>query len=124
MTAAAFRRMALSLPGAIEGSHMDHPDFRAHGRIFASLHPDDRHGVVKLTPEQQRELLLADAATFAPASGAWGRQGYTMVRLAAVDEERLGEAMTLAWRNVAGAAGAGQKKKPRASSTRRSARRR
>jgi hypothetical protein len=100
MTAAAFRRMALAMPGAIEGAHMNHPDFRAHGRIFATLHPDGEHGVVMLTPEQQEDFVRADAATFTPASGAWGRHGSTMVRLASVDEERLGEAMTLAWRRA------------------------
>jgi hypothetical protein len=94
-----FRRMALALTGAVEGEHMDHPDFRAHGRIFATLHPDGARGMVKLTPEQQAEFIRADPETFEPASGAWGRQGCTMVRLASVDEETLGEAMTLAWQN-------------------------
>ena len=78
---------------------MGHPDFRAAGRIFASLHADKKHGMVKLTPEQQAEFLGEHPAMFAPASGAWGRQGYTMVVLAAAEEEVLGEAMTLAWRN-------------------------
>ena len=55
MTADRFRRLALEISGAIESSHMNHPDFRIGGRIFASLgYPDDEHGMVKLTPEQQR----------------------------------------------------------------------
>jgi hypothetical protein len=51
-----------------------------------------------LTPDQQRTLLREHPAAFTPAKGAWGDQGATMVRLAAVDEETLGEALTLAWR--------------------------
>ena len=57
MTGDAFRELALALDGAIEASHMGHPDFRANGRIFATLRADERTGMVKLTPEQQAEFL-------------------------------------------------------------------
>lgn len=100
MTTNQFRRIALAMSGAVEGSHMDHPDFRANGRIFATLHPDNVRGMVKLTPEQQDEFMRNDPDTFEPASGAWGRQGCTMVRLAKADETTVGEAMTLAWQAV------------------------
>ena len=92
------------MDSAIEGAHMGHPDFRANGKIFATLYPDGESGMVKLTPEQQEEFVRADSAAFTPASGAWGRQGCTTVRLAAIDKDKLGEAMTLAWRNTAKAA--------------------
>jgi hypothetical protein len=35
-----------------------------------------------------------------PEAGAWGRAGSTRVQLASVDEEALGEALTLAWQNA------------------------
>jgi hypothetical protein len=79
---------------------MGHPDFRANGKIFATIYPDGERGMVKLTPEQQQEFMSADGKAFEPASGAWGRQGCTTVRLALVDEDKLGEAMTLAWQNT------------------------
>ena len=104
MTPDEFRRLALQMEGAIEGAHMGHPDFRVNGKIFATLYPDGASGMVKLTPEQQQDFLSSDAATFVPASGAWGRQGCTTVRLAVVDEDKLGEAMTLAWQNTVKAA--------------------
>jgi hypothetical protein len=85
---------------AIESAHMGHPDFRANGKIFATLSADDKQGMVKLTPEQQQEIVREGPGTFAPASGAWGRQGCTMVRLASADEATVGEAMTLAWQNA------------------------
>jgi hypothetical protein len=97
VTPGQFRRIALGMNGAIEGSHMDHPDFRANGRIFATIYPDNKRGMVKLTPEQQQEFIDHDPNVFEPASGAWGRQGCTTVRLAAADEATVGEAMTLAW---------------------------
>jgi hypothetical protein len=79
---------------------MKHPDFRVSGRIFATLHADDRYGMVKLTPEQQQRFLADGPAAFAPENGAWGRQGCTRVSLESVDEDTLGEAMTLAWKNA------------------------
>jgi hypothetical protein len=97
VTPKAFRRIALGMNGAVEGAHMAHPDFRANGRIFATLYPDNTRGMVKLTPEQQQEFTRASPETFEPASGAWGRQGCTTVHLSAADEGTIGEAMTLAW---------------------------
>ena len=104
MTPDDFRRLALGMTGAVEASHMNHPDFRANGKIFATIAPDRRRGMVKLTPQQQDEFLRAHPAMFEPAAGAWGRQGCTMVRLADADAEVIGEAMTLAWRAVMSAA--------------------
>jgi hypothetical protein len=80
---------------------MGHPDFRANGKIFATIYPDGLRGMVKLTPEQQQDFMSADEAAFVPASGAWGRQGCTTVRLDSMDEDTLGQAMTLAWQNTA-----------------------
>jgi hypothetical protein len=101
MKAKDFRRIALGMQDASEGEHMDHPDFRAHGRIFATIYPDNLRGMVKLTPEQQQEFMATNPEVFEPASGAWGRQGCTTVRLDTADEATVGEAMTLAWQNSA-----------------------
>ena len=96
-----FRRIALGMKGAVESAHMGHPDFRIGGRIFATLHADNKRGMIKLTPQQQKVFVREHPDAFAPESGAWGRQGCTAVLLDAVDEETVGEAMTLAWRNGA-----------------------
>jgi hypothetical protein len=100
MNANDFRRIALGHSGAIEKEHMGHPDFRANGRIFATLHADMTFGMVKLTPEEQTTFMRANPGGFSPEAGAWGRSGCTRVRLEAVDEETLGEAMTLAWKHT------------------------
>jgi hypothetical protein len=97
MNARDFRRIALGLPDAVESSHMAHPDFRVNGRIFATLSGDERQGMVKLPADQQEQFITASPAVFAPASGAWGRQGCTMIQLAAADADVVGEAMTHAW---------------------------
>jgi len=100
MTGAEFRRIALGMPGAAEGAHMGHPDFRANGRIFATLRFDETIGMVGLTLGDQAELIRNHPDTFSPESGAWGRGGATRVQLAVAAEEAVGEAVTLAWKRV------------------------
>jgi hypothetical protein len=97
-----FRRMALSFPETQERSHMNHPDFRVCGKIFATLgYPNKDWGMVKLTPEQQEELMHDEPETFDPCSGAWGRQGSTNVHLKSVKKATLRRALEAAWRNTA-----------------------
>ena len=100
MTADDFRDLALALDGVAEHAHMGHPDFRANGRIFASLHSQDTKGMVKLTPEEQRELLRANPETFEPSAGAWGRQGCTNVILERADVAAVRGALLLAWHAI------------------------
>jgi len=101
MTADDFRRLALSFADASESSHMGHPDFRVHGKIFATLHyPDASWGMVKLPPEEQHTLVHAHPKVFVPAQGAWGRRGSTNLRLEAVDSSTLRHALVIAWRNA------------------------
>ena len=101
MTAAEFRRLALSLPEAIESAHMGHPDFRVHKKIFATLGPDADWGMVKLTPEQQSEFIRAEPAVFSPIPGGWGRKGCTKVQLESATADIVRSALGDAWRNVA-----------------------
>ena len=76
MTPNEFRKLALSFPEAIESAHMRHPDFRVGGKIFATLgYPDDDWAMVKLTRDDQREIIRSDPAVFKSVKGAWGRQG-------------------------------------------------
>jgi hypothetical protein len=97
-----FRRLALSFPGAGEGAHMGHADFRAGGKIFATLGaPDADHGMVALMPEQQQDFMALAPDAFRPAAGAWGRGGSTLVRLEAVSVEILENALAAAWRRRA-----------------------
>ena len=101
VTANQFRRLALSLPETVEQSHMDHPDFRVGGKIFATLGPDEDWGMVKLTPEQQASFIAAEPKTFQPINGAWGRRGCTKVSLAAGKKASVLPALVAAWRNTA-----------------------
>jgi len=102
MTADDFRKLALSFPEALESAHMHHPDFRVCGKIFATLgYPDENSAVVKLTSDEQRDLVRGDPNVFQPVKGAWGRRGSTSIDLPAAKVEIVREALTAAWRNTA-----------------------
>ena len=81
---------------------MGHPDFRAKGKIFATIWPDDDWGMVKLTPEEQRKLIEAHPKIFSPVKGGWGRGGATSVRLAAAKKQTVRKALEVAWSGVGG----------------------
>jgi hypothetical protein len=94
--------MALSFPETSEESHMGHPDFRVRGKIFATLgYPRNGFGMVKLTPEQQEELVRDEPKVFAPVKGGWGRRGATHVTLRSAKKTILRTALAAAWRNRA-----------------------
>jgi hypothetical protein len=93
-----FRRIALSMEGAEESSHMGNPDFRVGGRIFATLASTKQgFGNLKLTPEQQAAFVEELPKVFVPIHGGWGRMGMTHIRLAAANEDVLTGALRAAW---------------------------
>jgi hypothetical protein len=99
MDSADFRRIALSLEGAEEGSHMGAADFRVGGRIFATLAAEKHgYGNLMLTPEQQAMFVAEEPEIFIPVAGGWGLNGATHVRLAAANEDLLTGALRTAWR--------------------------
>ena len=61
--------------------------------------------MVLLTTEQQADLIRDHPQVFTPENGAWALKGATRVDLAAVDDETLGLALTLAKQRKVGAAG-------------------
>ncbi len=102
MTANDFRCLALSFPETSEKSHIDHPDFRVAGKLFATLgYPDKSWAMVKLTPIEQEMFVKAQPGVFNPCAGAWGRRGCTNVRLKGVRTPRLRRALEAAWRLAA-----------------------
>lgn len=99
MKAADFRRIALSLEGAEESSHMGAPDFRVGGRIFATLASASKgYGNLMLTLEQQTAFVSERPDLFVPITGGWGRMGMTHIRLARATEDVLEGALRTAWK--------------------------
>jgi hypothetical protein len=101
MTSNDFRKMALGFPGTVESAHMNHPDFRAEGRIFATLgYPDESWGMVGLTGEQQRAFIRRGNGAFRPCNGVWGERGATNVHLGSAEKSLLESALRAAVRNA------------------------
>ena len=99
MTPDEFRALSLSLDGASEGSHHGTADFRANGRIFATLGwPDVGWAVVMLNLDEQDLRMEAAPAVFSPVPGGWGRHGHTRVFLPAATAADVLGALTLSWR--------------------------
>jgi hypothetical protein len=99
MTAADFRRIALSFDGAEEGSHMGAVDFRVGGHIFATLASVKQgFGNLMLTPGIQAEFVGEAPDLFVPVAGGWGRMGATHIHLTKVDQDILTGALRAAWK--------------------------
>jgi hypothetical protein len=98
---ALFRKLALSLEGVIESSHMNHPDFRLNNRIFATLSAQQKGcGVLKLTTEQQSAFITDQPHIFSPVQGGWGRMGMTFLHLNEADESIMAGALKTAYQNL------------------------
>jgi hypothetical protein len=98
---ALFRRLALSLPEAVESSHMNHPDFRLNNQIFATLSGQEKGlGVLKLTLDQQQAFIADQPHIFSPVQGGWGRMGMTYIQLTEADESIMAGALKTAFHNL------------------------
>ena len=93
------RRIALSLEGASEAPHFDRAAFKA-ARIFATLARDGKTANLKFTSDEQEFKCLLAPEAFAPIPNAWGRQGWTVAELSALDEADLRAALEMAWRHA------------------------
>lgn len=99
MTAADFRRIALTLEGVEEYSHAGLPAFRVGGRKFASLASQaDGYGNLMLALEQQAAFVEEAPDIFLPIPGGFGKMGHTHIRLAAASQDVLMGALRTAWK--------------------------
>ncbi|WP_260704238.1 MmcQ/YjbR family DNA-binding protein [Edaphobacter flagellatus] len=93
-----FRRIALSLDGTEESSHMGAADFRVGGHIFATLASEKQgYGNLMLSPELQQAFITDQPDIFLPIAGGWGRMGMTHIRLTLATEDILTGALRAAY---------------------------
>lgn len=95
------RRIALSMPQSTEQTHFDSASFCVGQKIFCNLAKGAPRATIKLSSEDQHNLVADDPAAISPVPGYWGQKGWTEVRFAALDEDRLTTLMRLAWVSVA-----------------------
>jgi len=95
------RRLALALPEAAEGDDHGTPAFTVGGKIFCNLSLDPPRITIKLTAEDQDNLVAGHPGVIEPVAGYWGRKGWTVVRCDQIDETTIVMLLRLAWSNVA-----------------------
>ena len=96
-----FRQLALSFPETTEEPHFEKTSFRIRKKIFATLSVMDHSAVLKLSEIDQSVFCSFDRTMIYPATGAWGRQGWTIVNLKKVRKDMLADALATAYREVA-----------------------
>lgn len=104
------RRMALAFEGTTEAPHFERTAFKA-ARIFATLAADGKTANLKFAPDEQELKCLTAPDAFSPVDNAWGRQGWTTARLAALSAAELKNALAIAWRHAQPKQPAGRKKR-------------
>lgn len=95
-----FQELALSFADTESAPHFDKIAFKKNKKIFATIDPSSKIAMAKLTPEQQSVYVLLPNKIFYPATGAWGKQGYTLFNLQQINQKMLKELLSLAWGNI------------------------
>jgi YjbR len=98
-TAHDFRRIAMALEGTTSAPHFDRTAFKV-ARTYATLAPDGRTGNLKLAPDEQALKCITAPDAFKPVPNAWGEQGWTTARLAALSPAELEAALEMAWKHA------------------------
>jgi predicted DNA-binding protein (MmcQ/YjbR family) len=101
ITAAAFRKLALSFDSAIELPHFENVSFRVNKKIFATLNKNESRGCLKFGEEEQALLCSHDKEIIYPVPNKWGKQGWTLVNLKKISPALLKAALTAAYLYVA-----------------------
>ena len=97
----AVRALALGCPEAVERDHHGFPSFRVAGKIFCTLRDGPPRLMVKLDPEDQRNLCDGYPGVISPVPGYWGRKGATFVDYEQASTPLLRSLLSLAWSGVA-----------------------
>jgi len=99
LTTADARRMALSLPEAVEQDHHGRPSFRVAGKIFATLWDEEHMNVMV---DEPGILTAVQAHPGVCAEVWWGRRlAAVRVNLRAADKRLLADLLADAWERKA-----------------------
>ncbi|MFN9849859.1 MAG: MmcQ/YjbR family DNA-binding protein [Alphaproteobacteria bacterium] len=95
------RRIALSMPESGEEPHFESASFCVNKKIFCTLAKGADRATIKLSSEDQHNLIAHDPGILSPISGYWGKKGWTEVKFTGLGEDQLKTLMRLAWAAVA-----------------------
>lgn len=94
------RQIALTLPGAEEGTSYGTPACKVKGKLFARLHQDGESLVVGVDFEE-REVLMAAAPEKFYITDHYLNYPWMLVRLSAVRRDEIRDLLIQSWRRVA-----------------------
>ena len=94
------RQIALTLPGAEEGTSYGTPACKVKGKLFARLHQDGESLVIGVDFEQ-REILMNAAPEKFYITDHYLKYPWMLVRLAAVRPDEVRDLLVQSWRRVA-----------------------
>ena len=95
-----FRKLALSFLEVTEEPHFEKASFRVNKKIFATLDVKHKKATLKLPEVDQSVYCSYNKLIFYPATGSWGKQGWTLVELEKVPATMLKEALEKAYNHV------------------------
>jgi predicted DNA-binding protein (MmcQ/YjbR family) len=96
----AFRKMALSFPGAEEHPHFERASFKVKNKIFATLAEDTCLATFKFSLSDQSLFCSFDKTSVYPVPNKWGEQGWTNIELKKVPDELILDALNTAYTTV------------------------
>ena len=91
----AFTAIAMSLDGTHSAPHFDRIAFKVK-RTFATLAADGKSANIKFTPDEQAFKCLLAPEIYSALNNGWGRQGWTMLDIAAASDADIEAALTTA----------------------------
>lgn len=98
---AIVRSIALSFPQTEEAPHQQITSFVIRKKIFATLNAPENRACLRFSKIDQHVFCTFAESPFYPVPNAWGKFGWTLVRLDKVDEEMLRDALTVAYCTLA-----------------------
>lgn len=94
------REIALSMPEAEEGQHMDHPDFRVRKKIFMTIWPSESRAVIFVDPNHVESIQGSDPKRF--SLNGWSKKyGALNVHLEHIGKNRFKEITIASWKRKA-----------------------
>jgi hypothetical protein len=97
ISANAFRKIAIGYEQVEEKPHFDKASFRVKGKIFATLDTQKMNASLKLTEADQSVYCSIQPTIATPATGAWGKQGWTVFQLQKTPKTIIAEALKKAY---------------------------
>ncbi len=94
------RQIALTLPGAEEGTPYGTPAFKVKGKLFVRLHQSGEAIVIKVDFDEREELMKADPEKFY-ITDHYLNYPWMLVRLSKVRHDQLHDLVAQSWRRAA-----------------------